>query len=292
MDHNKSADRSSMFEQRALPSTLTGLAALAFAVTSMVTQQEWLVVLAAVLVLTCVVLVLTLPEHRAMRQPENSDLASKAERALRESDAMAARAAKYEAEAIAAREQLASAMASGQEAAVIDLTVPTPADLTTAPTGVDVIDPSTGVFTQMFFEASLAKRVSAARRGLRPLAVGVVEVIEHIGTSQQHKVAPQTVATVLTSTLREADTIAILNTGNFAILLEDTPENGAIWSLERIRRKIDEEMQDTVMHAGVSCYPSYALDADQLFDQAVAALESARDWRQHRIEITTAHPDE
>ena len=113
MDHNKSADRSSMFEQRALPSTLTGLAALAFAVTSMVTQQEWLVVLAAVLVLTCVVLVLTLPEHRAMRQPENSDLASKAERALRESDAMAARAAKYEAEAIAAREQLASAMASG-----------------------------------------------------------------------------------------------------------------------------------------------------------------------------------
>ena len=39
--------------------------------------------------------------------------------------------------------------------------------------------------------------------------------------------------------------------GLYLILLEDTPENGAIWTLERLRRTIAEELPgNTLVGAG------------------------------------------
>jgi GGDEF domain-containing protein len=276
-----------MFDRRALPGTIAGLAGLGFALAAILTQEATLVLIAAVLTLLCVVLVLAVPSRLPLRYRDRMDLQEEAVKLARENDQMAARAARFEAEAIAAREQLAAAMTA-------ERTVP---DDGRARTGdqrppAEVTDADTGLFSQVFFDASLGKRVSAARRGLRPLTVAVIEVVEHVGTPDVTQTKPKPVADILLETLREADTVARLDDGTFAVLLEDTPENGAIWTLERIRRRISETLPGRTVRAGMSCYPAYAFDAKQLVSQATAALEAAREWRQDRIEVTTATPEE
>ncbi len=269
-----------MFDRRALPATLTGFGGLAFAIAAIATQLTALLIIAAVLTAVCVVLVLTLPDRAPLRYKERRDLQEEAEKLARENDRMAARAAKFEAEAIAAREQLATAMLAERAQPV-----PTEplAATAAAGTGEDILDPETGVFTQVFFDASLGKRISAARRGLRPLTVAMVEVVEMVGLPTVHQTTPKPVAEILTETLREADTVA---------RMDDTPENGAIWTLERIRRRVSEELKGCTLRAGMSCYPAYAFDAGQLVEQSLAALEAAREWRQDRIEVTTASPED
>jgi GGDEF domain-containing protein len=280
-----------MFDRRALPGTIAGFLGLAFAIAAIITQAAALVVVAAVLTALCVILVLTLPNRLPVRYKERMDLQEEADKLARENDQMAARAAKFEAEAIAAREKLATAMLA-ERSQVVSLDQPPTAPAAARPTGDDITDPDTGVFTQVFFDASLGKRISAARRGLRPLTVAMMEVVERVGEPDMAQTNPKPIAEVLVETLREADTVARMDSGVFAVLLEDTPENGAIWTLERIRRKISEDLPGCTVRAGMSCYPAYAFDAKQLVDQSLAALDAAREWRQDRIEVTTASPDD
>lgn len=298
-----------MFDRRALPGTIAGFLGLAFAIAAIVSQEAVLVIVAAVLTVACVVLVLMVPGRLPVRYKERKDLQEEAEKLARENDQMAARAARFEAEAIAAREKLATAMlaershatstdgGSGRApaappAAPAAASSGAPGDDAGRDGGDDITDPATGVFTQVFFDASLGKRISAARRGLRPLTVAMVEVVEHVGLPNMAHTAPKPVADILVETLREADTVARMDSGVFAVLLEDTPENGAIWTLERIRRKISEDLTGCTVRAGMSCYPAYAFDAKQLVDQSLAALDAAREWRQDRIEVTTASPED
>ena len=285
-----------MFDRRALPGTIAGALGLGFAIAAIITQQAALVIVAAVLTAVCIVLVLALPNRAPVRYKERRDLQEEADKLARENDQMAARAAKFEAEAIAAREKLATAMLAERSGVVPAETAPatptTPGPGPEPSRGDDITDPETGVFTQVFFDASLGKRISAARRGLRPLTVAMVEVVERVGEPDVAQTAAKPVAEILTETLREADTVARMDSGVFAVLLEDTPENGAIWTLERIRRKISEDLPGCTVRAGMSCYPAYAFDADQLVSQSLAALDAAREWRQDRIEVTTASPED
>ncbi len=285
-----------MFDRRALPGTIAGFFGLCFAIAAVVTQEAVLVVVAGVLTAVCVVLVLALPDRAPVRYKERRDLQEEADKLARENDQMAARAAKFEAEAIAAREKLATAMLAERSGVMNADTAPTaavaPAPAPPSRSGDDITDPDTGVFTQVFFDASLGKRISAARRGLRPLTVAMVEVVEKVGEPDMVQTPPKPIAEILTETLREADTVARMDSGVFAVLLEDTPENGAIWTLERIRRKISEDLPQCTVRAGMSCYPAYAFDADQLVSQSLAALDAAREWRQDRIEVTTASPED
>ena len=282
-----------MFDRRALPGTIAGFLGLALAIAAIVTQEPVLVVIAGVLTIICVVLVVIVPGRVPVRYKDRAILQEEAEKLARENDQMAARAAKFEAEAIAAREKLATAMLAERSHAVAAESAPTAAaGLDRTGAGDDITDPATGVFSQTFFDASLGKRISAARRGLRPLTVAMVEVVEKVGQPDCHQTTPKPVAEILLETLREADTVARMDDGVFAVLLEDTPENGAIWTLERIRRRISEDLPGCTVRAGMSCYPAYAFDAAQLVSQSTAALDAAREWRQDRIEVTTASPDD
>ena len=285
-----------MFDRRALPGTIAGVLGLAFAIAAIITTEPVLVVIAAILTAACLVIVLVLPGRVPVRYRERADLQEEAEKLARENDQMAARAAKFEAEAIAAREKLAAAMLADRSQAVAETGGRRSGDADEAAgdrlDGADITDADTGVFTQLFFDASLGKRISAARRGLRPLTVAMVEVVERVGEADMSHTSPQPVAAILTETLREADTVARLDSGIFAVLLEDTPENGAIWTLERVRRRVADDLPGRTMRAGMSCYPAYAFDADQLVSQSLEALDAAREWRQDRIEVTTASPED
>ena len=51
-------------------------------------------------------------------------------------------------------------------------------------------------------------------------------------------------------------------------MLEDTAENGAIWTVERIRRRITADAPGLTLWAGVACYPAHGFDTDEILDRA------------------------
>ncbi len=154
-------------------------------------------------------------------------------------------------------------------------------DSPTAP----LVDETTGLYGEGYFLATVEQRINAARRHLRPVAVGLLEVIVDPKADPMVHVDPTVVTAALSETLRDADTACRLGDGRFAIILEDTPENGAIWTIERLRRQVSDAVEKSTMWAGVACYPAHGFDSTEILAQAEQALTAARDWPQDRIEV-------
>lgn len=149
-------------------------------------------------------------------------------------------------------------------------------------------DVRTGLFNHDYFLVSLDSRIAAARRHLRPVAIALIDVVHGRHGDDRPAADPKMVADCLRETLRESDTATRLRDGRYGVVLEDTPENGAIWTMERLRRRLAEEHPDITMWAGVACYPAHAFDVPALIDRADIALRCAHDWHQDRIEVATA----
>lgn len=150
-----------------------------------------------------------------------------------------------------------------------------------------ITDPDTGLYTETYFRAAVEARVAAARRHLRPVAVVLIEVTQLDGETRS-QAAPQPVADYVLETLRESDTACRTSKGLYALVLEDTPENGAVWTVERIRRRIAEDEQQLTVWAGIACYPAHAFEVRDLVGKASEALEAATEWHQDRIEVAIA----
>ncbi len=146
-------------------------------------------------------------------------------------------------------------------------------------------DETTGLFGEGYFLVTVEQRISAARRHLRPVAVALVDVVIDPTDPNGDVVDPNIVTLALAETLRDADTACRLGDGRFALILEDTPENGAIWTIERLRRQVSDAVDQSTLWAGISCYPAHGFDTQEILAQAERALISARDWPQDRIEV-------
>ena len=297
------ADSAEMNGPTARTSTALGILALVGAVVAAFTDQEWLVLVAAAVAILSVALLLQ-ARHREAERPLGAGRALGPAHPLGHvdpeslvDDGAREAAARFEADAIRAREELVALMRDEQlsRAATTggDDREPAPAvaDSGPAPTADAIVDEESGLFSEVFFGASLVKRVSAARRGLRPLSVAVLDVWVDFGSLDSRQAPTAPVAEILLEVFREADTIARTADGLYLVLLEDTPENGAVWSLERLRRRVSESLSNHTTWAGVSCYPAYGFDAEQLVAQARKALELAKEWPQDRVEVTAESPD-
>ena len=142
-----------------------------------------------------------------------------------------------------------------------------------------------GVLTEAFLDITLAHRVAAARRALKPLSVVCLEVLDVRGDMPE-RVVGELVASALTETLRESDVIGRRADGVYVFILEDTGEDGAVWTAERLRRTLVSTGHRR-FRAGVASYPSHALEADVLAAKAAAALDAAREWKRDRIEVAS-----
>jgi GGDEF domain-containing protein len=151
-----------------------------------------------------------------------------------------------------------------------------------------LVDNETGLFSEGYFRVALDTRVSAARRHLRPVSVVMLDVVEGVANGTPRPTAARLVGEGIRSTVRDADTACRLTDGRYALVLEDTPENGAIWTVERIRRRLVHDHDGLTLWAGVACYPAHAFTSDSVLDQAERALEAAREWHQDRIEVALA----
>lgn len=146
-----------------------------------------------------------------------------------------------------------------------------------------VHDPGSGLLNGHYFTAALPNRVATARRVLRPLSLVFVEAADQ-GVDTVHAITY-----ALHDTLRESDTACRLDDGRFALILEDTPEDGAVWTVERVRRLLGEQGQEVVVWAGVAAYPAHALDHEVLLALSEKALTDAKAWGDHsRIEVAPA----
>ncbi len=99
---------------------------------------------------------------------------------------------------------------------------------------------------------------------------------------------PTRLTDAVRETIRDADIACRLDDGTFAVILEDTPENGAVWTAERIRRNLVSRHGSHTVWAGIACYPAHAFSSDELFRQASTALAAAQDWQQDRIEVAVS----
>lgn len=156
-------------------------------------------------------------------------------------------------------------------------------------TQIDALtDNATGLFSEGYFTVALEARIAAARRNLKPVAVVLMEVIEGLQSGRPQPADPSHVARHITETIREADTACRLMDGGYALVLEDTSETGAIWTVERVRRRLAEAEPGLTVWAGVACYPAHGFTTDEILDRADLALDMAREWRQDRIEVASA----
>jgi diguanylate cyclase (GGDEF)-like protein len=147
-------------------------------------------------------------------------------------------------------------------------------------------DPETGLYNEPFFTASVPSRLASAKRALRPLSI----VLLAVGGPQPGEVdtGPATgreVAYGLLRTLRESDLACRLDQGRFGLLLDETAAEGAVLAIARFRALIDEQRTKRHVWAGVSTYPTHALDSTSLLVAADDALRDAMAWRQSRIEL-------
>ena len=141
----------------------------------------------------------------------------------------------------------------------------------TAPASVN--DEITGLRSEAYFMAAASDRIDAARRYLRPVALMLLDIDPNgIGA-----VSPSDTGETLSSTLREADIICRRTDSTYAVLLEDTPETGALIVAERLRPALRGKLGDVVVHAGIACYPAHGLDLEAIWSLAEAALDAAQD---------------
>ena len=153
------------------------------------------------------------------------------------------------------------------------------------PIDPSLLDPGTGLYAQPFFLAALSWRVTACRRVLRPLALALVEVVDGLPDGPAVPSDPRVVTAMIRATLRTSDVPARLADGTYGMMMEDTPEDGAVWAVERLRRSLATRPGGRVLRAGVACYPGQALTPTDIVRSAEAAFRAAREWPQDRIEV-------
>ena len=155
-------------------------------------------------------------------------------------------------------------------------------------TEVAISDPLTGLHNRRSFEVRLAEEVERTRRSQVPFTLLLVDLdhFKQVNDRFGHQVgdqALQAVAAVLTKQLRAIDLPARIGGEEFAVLLPNTPEHGALEAAERLRAAIAAQPiphQHTPLtitaSVGVAWCPAHADTGDGLMRVADQALYQAK----------------
>lgn len=156
-----------------------------------------------------------------------------------------------------------------------------------------LVDPVTGMLDQRYFIVALERRVAASRRKLTPFGLVILELTPE--DPRRHRVTDQSMkvlAAVVRAVLRESDTGCRIDDQTIGVLLEDTPEAGALWATERVRAGFFATTfrGNVRLAAGIAAYPAHALEADRLLAAAREAARRSREMGDESIQL--AEPEE
>lgn len=140
------------------------------------------------------------------------------------------------------------------------------------------VDAETGLPDERFFALAVEGRVAAARRQLWPVTVVLLEVGLGPGcqAGRDRREALAAFAALVRATLREADVACRTGDTTFGLVLENTGEEGGVWTAERLQIALAQDVSRVCrLAAGVATYPSHALRADEVLRRARGALARA-----------------
>lgn len=141
-----------------------------------------------------------------------------------------------------------------------------------------LVDPETALPDEHFFHLAVEGRVAAARRHLWPVAIVLVEIGLDEVEGRQRRDTVVGFTSVMRRTLREADVACRLGPTTFGLVLEDTSEEGGVWTAERLQIALARDpARVKTLAAGVASYPTHGLRADEVLTRARAALARACD---------------
>jgi len=139
-----------------------------------------------------------------------------------------------------------------------------------------LVDPETTLPDEHFFHLAVEGRVAAARRHLWPVAIVLVEIGLDDVDGRARRDAVVAFTGVMRRTLREADVACRLGPTTFGLVLEDTSEEGGVWTAERLQIALARDpARVKTLAAGVACYPTHGLRADEVLTRARTALSRA-----------------
>lgn len=141
-----------------------------------------------------------------------------------------------------------------------------------------VIDAVTELPDGRYFEVAVESRVAAARRHLWPVSIVFLQVgFDNSNTSQGAKDAALAgFADLMRKTLREADIASRIDETTFGLILEDTSEEGGVWTAERLQIALSQDVHGIRrLTAGVAAYPTHGLYSKDVLARAKSALSRA-----------------
>ncbi|MCU7936435.1 MAG: EAL domain-containing protein [Candidatus Thiodiazotropha sp. (ex Dulcina madagascariensis)] len=150
-------------------------------------------------------------------------------------------------------------------------------------------DPLTGLPNRLLFTSHLRQSVKFAKRHKSATAVVFIDLdqFKSINDSLGHQIGDEllkSIATRLTSVVRENDVVAHISGDEFVVLLEDLQEEDhVIIAINRIMSAFDQvfTIGENLLHVtaslGVSLLPQDARDASELMKHADAAMYQAKE---------------
>jgi diguanylate cyclase (GGDEF)-like protein/putative nucleotidyltransferase with HDIG domain len=155
-------------------------------------------------------------------------------------------------------------------------------------------DPLTGLQNRRGFEERIEYEVERAGRGQRELAVVIGDLDEFKRFNDRHghqtgDAALVRIGEMLQSRKRSVDSIARTGGEEFALVLPDTGNEGALLVAERLRaaveREFDGQQVELTFSFGVATFPAHGDSADELLAAADQAMYAAKQLGRNRTVI-------
>ncbi len=155
-----------------------------------------------------------------------------------------------------------------------------------------VTDGLTGVANRRHFNEMFAREFERARRYDQPLALIIADLdfLKKVNDTHGHQAgdeAIKAIARVMRESSRSIDLTARYGGEEFCLLLPNTDLDMAGQMAERIRKLINEQHLEGVgsisASIGVAGFPVHATEAEELFQQADAALYRAKQEGRNRV---------
>jgi diguanylate cyclase (GGDEF)-like protein len=139
-----------------------------------------------------------------------------------------------------------------------------------------LVDAETALPDHHFFDLAVDGRVAAARRHLWPVTIVLLEIgVDELDARHRHE-SVMAFTAIMRRTLREADVACRLGPTTFGLVLEDTSEEGGVWTAERLQIALARDpARIRTLAAGVASYPTHGLRADEVMVRAREALRRA-----------------